>query len=519
MRIKFEAGWGLGVFLALAASGFNHAWADNQFRVRLLSDPTTLDWNIAHTDAETAVMMNIMEGLVEFDSAMKPKPLLASSWTVSADGKTYVFRLRTDVKWSDGKPLSADDFVFSWQRLLQPSTAAPYAYLLFDIDGAADFNARKTTDFSKVGVKALDAHTLQVRLSHAVAYFPQLLSFWVTFPVRRDLVDRFGTNWARAGKMVVLGPFVPVSYQAQNEILLKRNELYHGKRPAADSVVMRIVNDDSTAMNLFRSGQLDYVRPINGLEISEARSSPAFHTAPYYRTCFIHINTAKYPFSLVKVRQAIAQAIDRSKLAQVAHRELLPASSLTPDAVFPEGKNSVLPFDPVAAKKTLQESGAQITAPVDLTTFASDENTLIAQYLQDQLSRNAGIQAQIQMPDFATYRTQLEIGSGALFFRCWAADYADPDTFFSMFLSTSGNNRTGFKNPRYDEIVRQAVQTTNGPARSKLYREALDLLLRKEAAVIPLYYDQLTYVLNPRIKNFVINPLNYVFFRDIVFTN
>ncbi len=250
------------------------------------------------------------------------------------------------------------------------------------------------------------------------------------------------------------------------------------------------------------------------------QNTPAYHTAPYYRTCFINVNTKKYPFSLPKVRLALAMGIDRSKLKDVLHHNLATADSFMSDALFPQGKNTALAFDPVAAKKMLVEAVGDPAAigNIEFFTFASDENALMAQFIQDQLKKNLGITVSIKMTEFSMYRTQLDLQSGALYHRCWAADYADPDTFFSVFTSTSGNNRTSWKNKRYDELVNSAAATPNGPERIKQYKEALDILLRQEAPITPLYFDSLTYLLNPKIKNFVINPLNYVFFRDITFT-
>lgn len=505
------------VFCLSICLAANAALAEKRFTVRIVSDPMTFDWNLAHTDVETPVMMNIMEGLVEFDSKMKVKPMLAQSWSVSQDQKTYTFKLKPGVKWSDGKPLTAGDFAYSWERLLMPLTAASYAYLLFDIEGAEDFNARKISDFSKVGVRVLDPLTLQVKLRRPVAYFTQLLTFWVTFPLRKDIVEKAGPSWSQPGKTVILGPFIPVSYKPQDQIALKRNELYHGKRPDLDTVVIRIINEDSTALNLFKTGQIDYVRPVNFLELAELKNSPALHQSPYFRTCFININTAKYPFSLPKMRQALAMAVDRSKVGAVLHRNMQSADSFLPTSLFPEGKDFALPFNPEKARQLLKDAvGDAKTLPkIEFFTFSSDENALLAQYIQDQLRKNLGLNVSINMPEFSMYRTQLELQSGSLYFRCWAADYADPDTFFAAFLSTSGNNRTSWKNARYDELVKSAAATPNGLERVKLYKEALDILLRKDAPINPLYFDNLTYLINPRIKNFVINPLNYVFFRDI----
>ncbi|MBI3544587.1 MAG: hypothetical protein HY075_15055, partial [Deltaproteobacteria bacterium] len=222
--------------------------------------------------------------------------------------------------------------------------------------------------------------------------------------------------------------------------------------------------------------------------------------------------------SLPKARQALSMGIDRSKISVILHREMTDADSLMSDELFPQGKASVISFDAQRGAKLLKEAaGDPKTLPkLELVTFATDENALLSQFIQDQLAKNLGLNVSISMLEYATYRSQIELQSGALYFRCWAADYADPDTFFSVFLSTSGNNYTSWKNARYDELVKGAAATPNGPERVKMYKEALDILLRKDVPIVPLYFDTLTYLLNDRVKNFVISPLNYVFFRDIV---
>lgn len=512
------------VFLALivfclssAALGKTPSSDEKIFRMRLIADPQTFDWNVATTPMETYLLMNIMEGLVEFDGSMKLKPALAKTWTISGDQLTYTFKLRPGVKWSDGKPLTAQHFVDSWERLLNPLTAAPYAYMLFDIEGAEEYNSRKIKDISKIGIKAIDANTLEIRLKRPVGYFLQLLTFWVTFPIRKDLIDQHGTSWTKPGKMAVIGPFVPTQYLQGNLIVLSRNDLYYGKRPKMDSVHLKIVNEDSTALNLFKANQLDCVLPINFLELGDLAKSPAYKNVPYYRTSFIGFNTAKYPTNLPNVRKAIAMAIDKRNIAKVMHQSKIPAYSLVPPSMFPEGQNSGLEFDPKAAKKLLKETGIEASAlpTLELLTYSSDENALLGQYVQDQLQKNLGLKISIAMPEYKTFRTQLDLQTATMHYRPWGADYSDPDTFFGVFTSWSGNNRTGWKNERYDEIVKKASAMQNGAARTKLYKEGLDLLLRQEAAIVPLHYDTLAFLLNPKVKGFVLNPLNYVYFRDI----
>jgi oligopeptide transport system substrate-binding protein len=161
------------------------------FTFRLLGDPETLDWNRAHTSVETHLLINLMEGLVSYDKDLGVIPALAETWTRSSDGKTYTFKLRKGVKWSDGVPLTAKDFVYSWKRLLSPVTSASYAYLLFEVEGAEDFYKGKSADFSTVGVSAPDDSTFVVKLRNPVAYFIHIPTFWVTFPLREDVVHSF----------------------------------------------------------------------------------------------------------------------------------------------------------------------------------------------------------------------------------------------------------------------------------------------------------------------------------------
>lgn len=507
-------------FIALLAlSCAQPSLAENRFRYRLVADPRTFDWNQANTPMETPILMNIMEGLLEFDSKLKLKPQLAASWTVSEDQKTYTFKLKHDTVWSDGKPLIADHFIYSWRRLLDPLVASPYAYLLFDIDGAEDFFNRRTADFSKVGVKALDPFTLEVRLKKPVAYFAQMFTFWVTFPMRKDTVEKHGVAWTKPGNIAVVGPFVPTSYTPQDTLVLKRNERYHGKKPMADEIIFKIINEDTTALDLFKAGQLDFTVPLNFLELGSFTASPAFHRAPYLKTCFLNFNVTKYPFNLPKVRQAIAQSIDKSQLGKALHGAVEATDTFLPKSLFPEGAEIGFKFTQGSGRNTLKEVGVDPATfpPLEILATASDESALVTQYIQDQLKKNLGLKLSIQLPEFKMFRTQLDLKTGALYFWCWAADYADPDTFFDVFRSTSGNNHSGWKNFQYDDLVTRAGSIEDGPERVKLYREALEILLKKEAVIAPLYEESLSYLLNPKMKNFVINPLNYVFFRDIVF--
>ncbi|MBI3556547.1 MAG: peptide ABC transporter substrate-binding protein [Deltaproteobacteria bacterium] len=447
-----------------------NALAEVDFKVRLLDDPVYFDWNLAYGN-ETPILMNVMEGLVELDtgSAMHVRPQLAESWTVSKDGKTYLFKLRPNVKWSDGRALTAADFSYSWLRLLHPGLGATYAYYLFDIEGAEDYHKGRLKNPAGVGIRAIGKDQLEVRLRVAKPFFPQLLSFWVTFPVRRDLVENFGVKWAHPGNVAVLGPFVPTAYVPHSSVVLKRNELYHGLRPKLDTVTFKIINEESQAIKAFAKGEIDYT-PYFGTtaELAEVKLLTAIRTAPYYQVCSAYFNVSIYPFSLPKVRQAFATIGDVARLPKM-----------------------------------------------ELTVYASDELARVATKITELLSRNLGIKISVSNAIQAEYFNRVRIGMAPFYYGCWAADYADPDSFFGIFLSDIENNTTRWKSASYDTLVKQAATMLDPLARAKKYTEALRLLLRDEVPVIPLYSPPLRYLLKSGFSGFKISPLNYAFFRDI----
>ncbi|MCM2323090.1 MAG: peptide ABC transporter substrate-binding protein, partial [Oligoflexia bacterium] len=280
--------------------------AATTFFLRLPADPETLDWNRAHTTIETYLLMNLMEGLVAFDSNLKVTPSLAESWTISEDQRTYTFKIRKGVKWSDGVPLRAQDFVYGWKRLLSPVTAAAYAYFLYDIEGAEWFNKGKLKDFEAVGIKALDEHTFQVRLARPVAHFLSIPTFWVTFPVRQDIVEKHGSSWATPGRMATVGPYTLSSRDLDSKIVLGVNPYYYGRRGNIERIVALIVRDDATALSLYDAGKLDFVPDIPTVDLKRLSGRPDLKAFPYLKTAYMGFVTNRYPVSNVKVRRAIA---------------------------------------------------------------------------------------------------------------------------------------------------------------------------------------------------------------------
>lgn len=486
------------------------------FKFRLLAEPATFDWNLASTLVETPIVMNIMEGLTEVDSKLKPVPCIAEKIEISKDQKTYTFRIRKNVKWSDGVALRAQDFVDGWKRLLAPATAAPYAYLLFDVSGAEAFNKSENTDFSKVGVVAKDDQTLVVTLKRPVAYFQYLTGFWPLFPVRKDVIDREGSAWTKPGKLVSLGPYVLDSYQMQTKIGLKANPHYWRKTGNVTEVTAQIIKDSSTALNVFKSGGIQLMQDLSPNDLKVARPMPQFKTFPYLKTYYLAFRTQGSVAENVNLRLAIAHAINRKPIPAVLNGTQKVASSMIPPRVTGHDPKMGVAFDPEKAKDYLKKSGLDPkTLKLEIVGRNSERPQIMAQYIQSELKKNLGVDLQIQLFDHKVFRSQLVTANFPLMLMVWAADYPDGDTFMGLFETGTGNNMTRYSNAKVDENIKKAREDWNTVKRELLYKEAQNILQVKEAAVLPLYYEENEALVASGVKGFSINPIGYFFIKDI----
>jgi oligopeptide transport system substrate-binding protein len=490
------------------------------FRMRLSSDPTGFDWHIAVTPVDTYILMNIMEGLVGYDDKLNIIPALAEKWNVSADGKQYTFYLKKDVLWSDGQPLIAQHFVDSWLRLLSPDLGASYAYFLHDIVGAEDFSSGKLKDPAKVGIKALGKDVFQISLKRPVTHFIHMPTFWVTFPMRKDLIEANPKNWMNAGHAVTLGPYLLHHYSPQQSVVLKRNHSYHGKKPALETIELKIVPENATAINLFRNRQLDFVNMVELLELGDLAQSKDFNTAPYLRLHFLTFNQRIAPFDKPQVRRAFCAAVDRTQIPKLfQNTKQLAESAVPPELFLFGGKPEKLEFKGELARQELAK--AMILNPselkVDLLTDNSDSYVVVTQFLQQQFKKHLGVNVEVNLSEFKTFRSRVDLGQGAIHLRRWGADYPDPDTFLSVFLSNSGNNKMGWRNTTYDRLVIDARSLPLGPKRDKLLAAATSILTGEDCPILPLYFDQQLYLLNPKVKGFKINSLNYISLKDLSF--
>lgn len=503
------------VFL-LALCGISNIAHASVFKFRLLAEPTTFDWHIASTAVETPILMNIMEGLTEVDQSLKPKGCLAEKVTMSKDQKTYTFQIRKGVKWSDGVALKAQDFVEGWKRLLTPATAAPYAYLLYDMVGAEEFNKNQLQDFSKVGVVAKDDYTLVVTLKRPVAYFQYLTGFWPLFPIRKDLIASLGTQWTKASKLVSVGPYVLDTYQVQTKIIMKKNPHYWRKSGGVTEAVALIIKDSATALNVFKTGGIQMMQDFSPDDLKIARPMPEFKTFPYLKTYYLAFRVKGSILENKDLRLAIAQAIDRRPIPAILNGAQKLATTMIPPKVAGHDPKLAIPFDVAKAKENLKKSGIKSDEKIEFIARNSERPKILTQYIQSELKKNLGLtNVQISLFDHKVFRNQVVTGNYPMMMMVWAADYPDGDSFMGLFESGTGNNQTHYSEPKFDEAIKKGREDWNTLKREKLYKEAQTMLQIRDAAVLPLYYEENEVLVSKEIKGFSVNPIGYYFLKDI----
>lgn len=506
--------------LALLCPAIVWAGDPTALRFRLTGDPTTLDWNLAQTSYETYVIMNIMEGLVEEGADLKPHPALAESWDISPDGLTYTFKLRSGVKWSDGKSLRAQDFVDSWIRLLSRKSGAGYATFLFDVENAEAFHAGKISDPSQVGVKAVGDGVLQVKLRRRVPYFLHIPSFWVTFPVRSDLIRKYGAAWATPGKIATLGPYLLKDWKRGKQILLERNPAYTTPPPVA-RIEAVVEPDEQKARALFVVGKLDFLLNATTEDLILARSEQSANRVeqyPYLATYYLGFNVRHPEVRDGDVRRALAAALDRQSLPSVLQGGQTVASSFVPEGLDGYSPPAYEPMSLYDARGALIRAGyveSRGFPKLSLWVERMDGSEALSSQIVKSLQQAFGITVVPHSGSPTEYISVLKKGEADIFVRHWGADYPEPSNFLEVFESESGNNFTGWKSAEYDQLLLRARDAADSKQRIDAYLQAEHLLVQKESVIVPLFRRRNTVLIGPRVKDFSISPLNYLFLKGV----
>lgn len=484
------------------------------------TEPQDLDPHVVTGVPESKILMALLEGLViRHPNGLSPLPGIAEKWNVSNDGKTYTFFLRDNAIWSNGDPVTANDFVYSWRRMLTPSLGSKYPDMLYDVIGAEDFNKGLLKDFSKVGVKALDIGTLEVSLRNPAPYFLELLCHYTTRPVHRPTIEKFGeidslgSQWTRPGNFVGNGPFKLSSWELNKLLVVKKSLTYWD----ADNVQLNEIHffpvDNATREDLmFRSGKLHVTStvPQEKIEVYKEKYPENLKIDPYYGTYYYRFNTNKEPFDNKLVRQALSLSIDRKQIVdKVQKGGQAEAFSFTPpdkNAFYPSTK---LEYDPVRARELLVQAGYEEgTFPsFELLYNTSEGHQKLAQAIQQMWKKNLNVDVTLTNTDWKVYLSKMSIGDFSVARAGWIGDYVDPKSFLDMMVTGRGNNQTGWSSNRYDSLLLKGANSSSQEERFSFFDEAEHILM-DELPVLPIYTYTRIYMIHPDVQGWDSNLLD-----------
>lgn len=490
-------------------------------RVNVTTEPPSLDWNKSSDTTSAKIQDNIMEGLIKYDlkdPELSLLPGLAASWTPSENTKVWTFKLRENVKWNDGVAFTAQHVLDGWERLLNPLTASNYAYFLHGLEGAEDYTAGKIKDFSKVGVKLLDANTIQVTLKGPQSYFPNLLTHHTTYPIRKDIVEKHGDTWTEPENIVTLGAYKMTKWIHDKEIHLVRSENYYGEKAKIKNVVAYMINENSTAINLFEKGQLDMQLSLPSTELRELKKKPEYKDSGLLGIYYYGFNTQKAPMDNATVRRAIAHAVDRQAITKMLAGGQIPTTGFVPAGMFGYDASIGTGFDVTKAKMLFDEAGYSDRSKfptIKIGFNTNEDHQRVAENVQAQLKKNLGINVELYNEEWKVFLKSVKTDPPHMYRMGWIGDYPDPDNFLNLVTSASANNYTKWKSPTYDKLIADGAVELNKEKRKGIYKQAQKLLLEEAVALVPIYNYVSQDLISDRVVNFKKNPMDRYPFKDL----
>ena len=498
-------------------------------------DPETIDPTLNTSSGAGTLIVNAFEGLMLLDESEQPTYGAAENMEVSEDGLVYTFKLRQDGKWSDGEPVTANDFKYSWMRALDKATAAEYSYQLYYIKNAEKFyNGEVSAD--EVGIKVVDDYTLEVTLESPTSYFPQLLAFPTYAPLREDIVSANPEGWATSPETYICnGPFKLVKWDMKDQLVFERNENYwDASNVKLDSLTFKLVTDETTAYSELKAGNFDMVNSVPTNEIKPGKEEGLVKISPYLGTYFFAINVGKQDtlnddvkkaLSNKLVRQALNLAVDRQEIIDnVAKAEQVPAYSFVPKGIFNEDGSEFADkeyYDPTAmdeniakAKELLKEAGyenGEGLPTFELMYNSEGAHKDICQIIQQNWAE-IGVNVELTNQEWAVFLNTRQQGDYQISRHGWIGDYVDPMTFLDMWVTGGGNNDCGFSNAEYDKLISDAKVETDAAKRTEMLRKAEDILM-DEMPIIPIYYYTNVRAWNDNVKGIQCSTLGKIYFK------
>ncbi len=473
--------------------------------MHLPSPVTDLDWTGGLKMTNASLVVNLQVGLYGVDPrTQKPEALLAESVTKSKDLKTYTFKIRKNAKWSDGKPVYAKDFVDAWQRVLSPQSSSIYYYYLYDIVNARQYHEKKIMSFDEVGVKSTNDSTLVVHFNSPQTSWELKTAFWPFFPVRKDMIEKFGNKWWQAGALVSTGPYRFESMEQGKKAILVYNPHFHLRKSNVDRIEIDFISDRKTVLDRYRNQTYPFVQDVNETKWFKDRD---FKEIPLLRHHALVINAGRFPMSNRKFRKAIVSSIDTASLIDPSEVNLKKADSLVPQQLLKTKEITSLPYQPDLGLEFLKNSGIIVDKSIKLNimTGMTDLSQEIGRKIASAIEKNLGLPVTsigLSPKEFETYGN---LGDYSMTLVTWTAKVPEARDFLlpysNEFLS---NNKTRQVIPEFDAAVRD-----------NNIEYALQIISREESVVQPLFFERTGYLSRSTISGLQFDHMGLPILKNI----
>ncbi|OGQ21902.1 MAG: hypothetical protein A3I05_00515 [Deltaproteobacteria bacterium RIFCSPLOWO2_02_FULL_44_10] len=503
-----------GLFVALSflfSAPLFAATSTRVFTFHSGSDPDSLDPHLTSTVDGRNLFLQHFEGLLAFDHRDNSvKPGVAKRWTVSPDGRIYTFYLR-EAKWSDGTKITAHDFVYAWKRCLDPKTGCVTAARFDYLKNGRAYNAKKITDVSQVGFRAIDDMTLELTLETPFPPILELLTSPTYSPLKKDVVQKFGDKWTEPSHIVSNGPFVLKEYRIQDRIIFTKNPTYWDKDNVnLDEVHAHLIEDLETALKQFQAGELDYIYQVPQTKAVVLQSDPLYHASPSFGTYYYPVNTKHPVLKDARVRRALAYAIDRQTIVEkILRTGEKPAYGVIPPGVQGYTYKKYVDFDPAVAKKLLAEAGypdGKGFPTLTLSYNTLDLHKLMAQTVQQMWREHLGINVVLQNHEWKVHIKSLQSHSFEIARLGGIGEYIYPSGTLEEKTTQSPDNYAQFSNAEYDRTWEMAGKETDPKKRLQLYAE-LEAILMNEMPDIPLFFYKNEWMTKSHVTGLSLSPM------------
>ncbi len=495
----------------------------------LSNEPDGIDPGITNNSFAAVFLANCFEGLVTYDATGTVVGGNAESWDISDDGTVYTFHLRDGLKWSDGSDLTANDYVYAMQRVLDPATAGQYVDIITAyIKNAEEYYAGEATA-EDLGIKAVDDQTLEITLIQPTSFFIDLLTMWVFDPVQQATIEANGDQWtASADTYICNGPFKITEMNMGESMVLEKNENYwDAENVTLEKLTLRYILDSSTALTAYESGEVDGIRNIPSADYARLKAEGAgVQTVPSYGTVWYNINCSKEPYNDPLVRKALNLAIDREAIINnVVQVEATPAYNFLAPGYSVNGKDitegrsdrGLSPTaDAEAAKAALAEAGypdGEGFPTIQLSYYSDDTVKKVVEAMAEMLQNNLGVTVEVTSNDWAIFYENVQNGEYDVAAMGWSADYTHPMSFLPLLVTDDANNNSFYSNPEYDALVEQIKAETDPEAAAALILQAEDIVM-DEYPYINLYYKSNDFLMKDYVQGVYMLSNGNLYFKN-----